>query len=299
MIDMVEAVEGFVQDTVDLVWHRRDGGIDIEPSPIPVIGGKLRQKRRLAAHESSFLLANAGQMFKITVPTANGFAMQNGYKVGVTDKFYPTRRDLLRDLAEIVKNEVVALVDEGVPYVQIDSPNYTSYVDESRRARMKEQGIDIDQALDDAIAADNLALQAAKRDGVILAVHLCRGNRRGRWGSEGSYEPIAEKLFSTLQADRFLLEYDSDRAGGFEPLRFVPRGKTVVLGLLTTKDGALESQDVLRRRIDEAARYVPTENLAISPQCGFASSLPGNPITWDEQRAKLEMVVDTARKAWG
>jgi 5-methyltetrahydropteroyltriglutamate--homocysteine methyltransferase len=284
---------------VDLVWHRSDGGIDVEPSPIPVVGARLRQKRRLTAHESAFMLANAGQMFKVTVPSATGFAMNNSYKPGVTDRVYPTRSDLLNDLAAIVRKEVQALVDEGVPYIQIDAPNYTSFVDAGRRQRMEANGIDPDRALDEAIAADNQALEAARRDGVILAVHLCRGNRRGRWGSEGSYEPIAEKLFGTLKADRFLLEYDSERAGGFEPLRFVPRGKSVVLGLLTTKNGALESQDDLLRRIDEASRYVPIENLAISPQCGCASSLPGNPITWDEQRAKLELVVETARKIWG
>src|SRR5205823_638183 len=137
------------------------------------------------------------------------------------------------------------------------------------------------------------------REGVTLAIHLCRGNSGGQWLAEGGYEPIAEKLFGTLAHDTFLLEYDTDRAGGFEPLRFMPRGKTVVLGLITTKTGTLESQDLLLRRIEEAAQYVPMENLALSPQCGFASSIPGNPITVDEERRKLELVVETARKAWG
>jgi 5-methyltetrahydropteroyltriglutamate--homocysteine methyltransferase len=128
---------------------------------------------------------------------------------------------------------------------------------------------------------------------------LCRGNSGGQWLSEGGYDPIAERLFTELRYDTFLLEYDTDRAGGFEPLRFMPKGKTVVLGLITTKSGALESQTDLLKRIDDAARYVPIENLALSPQCGFASSVPGNPLTDDEQRRKLELVASTARQAWG
>jgi 5-methyltetrahydropteroyltriglutamate--homocysteine methyltransferase len=128
---------------------------------------------------------------------------------------------------------------------------------------------------------------------------MCRGNNRSAWIATGSYEAIAEKAFNTLQVDRFLLEYDTERAGGFEPLRFVPRGKMVVLGLISSKEPRLESQDLLRRRIDEATRYVPIEDLALSPQCGFASTAPGNLLTWDEQQRKLELVVETARKVWG
>jgi 5-methyltetrahydropteroyltriglutamate--homocysteine methyltransferase len=137
-----------------------------------------------------------------------------------------------------------------------------------------------------------------RREGVTLALHICRGNARSRWLAEGSYEPIAEKLFHSLDYDRLLLEYDSDRAGGFEPLRFVPPDKDVVLGLVTTKEGRLEAEDGLRRRIDEAARYVPLERLALSPQCGFASSEAGNLLSMDEQRRKLELVVETARRVW-
>ena len=142
-------------------------------------------------------------------------------------------------------------------------------------------------------------MSGVSREGVTLGFHLCRGNSGGQWLSEGGYDPIAENLFNELQYDTFLLEYDTDRAGGFEPLRFMPKERTVVLGLITTKSGALESQGDLLRRIDEAARYVPLENLALSPQCGFASSIPGNPLTEDEQRRKLELVVSTARQAWG
>src|SRR5205085_3512231 len=149
------------------------------------------------------------------------------------------------------------------------------------------------------VRADNLATSGLDRSRITLATHICRGNLRSAWRTEGGYEPIAEKVFGELDVDRFLLEYDSDRAGGFEPLRFMPTGKQVVLGLVTTKVGQLENQDDLLRRIDEASKYVPMEDLALSPQCGFASVSQGNLLTPDEQRRKLELVVDTARKVWG
>ena len=163
----------------------------------------------------------------------------------------------------------------------------------------RHDAFDPDQSLEEAIAADNACLEAAGRHEVTLGIHLCRGNSRSRWLAEGSYDPIAEKLFGSLEADRFLLEYDSERSGGFAPLRFVPKGKSVALGLITTKAGELELQDELLRRIEEASAFVSLENLAISPQCGFASSAPGNLISYDAQRRKLELVADTARKVWG
>jgi 5-methyltetrahydropteroyltriglutamate--homocysteine methyltransferase len=164
---------------------------------------------------------------------------------------------------------------------------------------MIEQGEDPDAYLDQVIEADNSVLRSARREGVTVGLHMCRGNNRSAWHAEGSYEPIADKAFNLLEVDRFLLEYDTERAGGFEPLRFMPRNKMVVLGLISSKLPGLESVDILRRRIDEAARYVPIENLAISPQCGFASTVLGNLLSWDEQRRKLELVVETARKVWG
>jgi len=159
-------------------------------------------------------------------------------------------------------------------------------------------GVDPERALDEAIQADNECLAGARRDGIVVAIHLCRGNNRSQWYAEGGYDPIAEKLFTQLDVDAFLLEYESERAGTFEPLRFVPRGKTVVLGLVSSKLPDLESPDQLRRRIDEASRYVPIENLALSPQCGFASAMEGNLLTEEEQWRKLQLVVETARSVW-
>ncbi len=153
--------------------------------------------------------------------------------------------------------------------------------------------------LEESIRADNACLEAARRPGVTLAMHLCRGNNRSHWYAEGGYDAIAERLFGGLKVDRFLLEYDDARSGGFEPLRFVPRGKTVVLGLVSSKLPQLEDAGTLARRIDEAARYVPLEDLALSPQCGFASTMEGNLLTEDEQWAKLGLVAETARQVWG
>jgi 5-methyltetrahydropteroyltriglutamate--homocysteine methyltransferase len=264
-----------------------------------VVSGKIRQTRRLAGTEAAFLKANAAGSWKITMPGAMSGAGQL-FKPGVTDQYYPTRRDLANDLAPMLQQEIAALQADGCAYIQLDSLHYVERVaDKTIRARMIADGENPDQYLDDLIAIDNAALKDARRDGVTVGMHMCRGNNRSAWHAEGSYEPIAEKAFSQLKVDRFLLEYDTDRAGGFEPLRFMPSNKMVVLGLISSKEPALESQDVLRRRIDEASKYVPLENLAIAPQCGFASTMLGNLLTWDEQRRKLELVVDTARKVWG
>jgi len=223
----------------------------------------------------------------------------NWYKPGLTDRFYSTRAALVQEFVGMLQREVQALLGDGVAYMQLDSLHYIiRLADPQYRQQVRQAGADPDQELDDTIAADNAVLQDARRPGVTVGLHMCRGNNRSAWIATGSYEVIAEKAFNALQVDRFLLEYDTERAGGFEPLRFVPRGKTVVLGLISSKDPRLESQDLLRRRLDEAARYVPLEYLALSPQCGFASTAPGNLLTWDEQRRKLELVVETARKVW-
>jgi len=264
-----------------------------------VAGAKLRQVRRLAGTESAFLREHAPGPWKITMPGAMSGAGQL-FKAGVTEPFYPTRLDLARDIVGMLRNEIAALQSEGAAYIQLDSLHYVERVaDTTIRARMLADGEDPDRYLDDLIAIDNATLEGARREGVTVGMHMCRGNNRSAWHAEGSYEPIAEKAFGQLSVDRFLLEYDTERAGGFEPLRFVPRDKMVVLGLISSKEPALESIDQLQRRIEEAARYVPLENLAIAPQCGFASTMLGNLLTWDEQKRKLELVVETASKVWG
>lgn len=264
-----------------------------------VVGAKLRQVRRFTRHESAFLKQHAPGPWKITMPGVYQRAA-GWYKPGVTDKVYPTRADMLNDLVEMMRREIQALIDEGVSYIQLDSLTYViQLADPRRRQLLIDAGQDPDQVLDELIATDNATIAGVPRERVTIGLHMCRGNNRSAWASEGGYEVCAEKAFTQLNVDRFLLEYDTERAGGFEPLRFVPRNKMVVLGLISSKDPKLESKDQLLRRIEEASKYVPLENLAISPQCGFASTFRGNLLTWDDQRRKLELVVEVARQVWG
>lgn len=294
--DMADAVEGFVPDKVLLDW--KGPGAKNEASTAFVAGGKLRKRRKLTGDELPFLQSSSGWPFKITIPAASNFLVSS-YKEGVSDRFYPTRADLLADLVDIIRDEVAWLQSEGAPYIQFDAPYYSYYFDPACRERMIENGLDPDRELDRAIAGDNATLAGIPSEKLTTAVHICRGNSRSRWFTEGGYDAIAEKLFGSLDVDTFLLEYDTERSGSFEPLRLVPRGKTVVLGLITSKEPKMESQDELRRRIDDAAQYVPLEDLAISTQCGFASVVAGNLLTIDDQWRKLALVAETARKVWG
>jgi 5-methyltetrahydropteroyltriglutamate--homocysteine methyltransferase len=218
------------------------------------------------------------------------------WEPGVSDKAYPDRADLADDLAAMVNDELKALVADGAPYVQMDSLHYVERVaDRTVRQRMIESGEDPEKYLDELIRIDNIALADIRgTPGVTVGLHMCRGNARSRWHAEGGYDPIAEKAFQQLNVDRFLLEYETDRAGSFEPLRFVPRDKMVVLGLISSKLPELEQVDQIKRRIEEASQYIPMENLAISPQCGFASTQQGNLLTWDEMARKLELVAEIA-----
>ncbi len=294
LTDMADAVEGFVREKVMLDWKGPGGGA--EASTADAVGSKLRKTRQLTAYELP-LLTKSASPFKITLPAPSNFLVAS-YKRGVTDRFYPSHSDLLRDLVAIIRDEVEWLIAEGVTYIQFDAPYYSHYLDAHQRERMRADGRDPDRELEMGIAGDNAAIEGVTRGGITLALHVCRGNSRSRWYTEGGYDAIAEKLFQTLNVDRFLLEYDSGRCGGFEPLRLVPRGKTVVLGLITTKEPQMESREELSRRVDEAARYVPLENLAISPQCGFASVAAGNLLSIDEQWRKLALVAETARGIW-
>ncbi len=301
MSDFNESVDGIDEsDNLLRSWQAGGGGSSTQPSRVPgIVVSKIKQTKRLTQHEVAFMKRHSPGDIKVTLPTANQFPAIY-YKRGISDKVYSSHSALLWDIVPIIKSEIEALLDEGVQYVQIDAPRYSYYIDPKWRNYIKnEMGLDPDEALDEAIRADNACLEGAKRAGVILAIHLCRGNNRSQWYAEGGYDAIAEKLFGQLQVDAFLLEYESERAGTFEPLRFVPRGKTVVLGLVSSKVAELESEDRLKRRIDEASQYVPLEHLALSPQCGFASTMEGNLLTEDDQWRKLKLVVDTASKVWG
>jgi 5-methyltetrahydropteroyltriglutamate--homocysteine methyltransferase len=300
MGDFYDSVEGLDRKgEVARAWKRSDKGTG---APAGSLAGaavqKIRQTKRLTSHEAGFVKRNAPGDVKVTLPTANQFPAL-AWRKGISEQAYATRSDFLWDIVPIIRAEIAALAADGVSYIQIDAPRYSYYVDPKWRGYIRdEMGMDPDDALDEAIGADNECLTDLRRAGITIAIHLCRGNNRSQWYAEGGYDPIAEKLFNELNVDSFLLEYESGRAGTFEPLRFVPKSKGVVLGLVSSKLPALESPDELARRVDEASKYLPLENLALSPQCGFASSMEGNLLTEDEQWAKLRLVADTARKVW-
>ena len=293
-----ESVEGLDMDgSIARAWQ----GGNAAPSGrlTGVVVDRIRQKKRLAKEEADFLSQYSPGDIKITLPTANQFPAI-AYKRGLSDRAYKTYSEFLWDIVPIIRSEIQALVNEGIRYIQIDAPRYSYYVDPKwRRYIQDEMGVNTEAALDEAIQVDNKCFEGINRQGVVLAVHLCRGNNQSKWYAEGGYDPIAEKLFNRLNVDAFLLEYESERAGTFEPLRFVPRDKAVVLGLVSSKLPELETGDQLQRRIEEASRYVPLDNLALSPQCGFASAMEGNLLSEDEQWRKLELVANTARKIWG
>ena len=302
--DITQAVDGLVPGKTTVSFEWRGTGSELakeskEGNLQFIVGDKLHKKGRFTPGEAPFLQKHAPGPFKVCTPAAMQHAISR-YKPGVTDKVYPTIHDMLQDVAMIMRGEVQALIDEGASYVQLDAPSYSTFFDPKRRASLDASGVNSAEALDAAIAADNGMIQGIKRrPETTIGIHFCRGNKRSAWGAEGSYEAIAEKAFGSLQMDRFLMEFDTERAGGFEPLRFVPKGKTVVLGLITTKEPQLESEDQLLQRIEQAAKYVPMENLALSTQCGFASAASGNLLSWDDMRRKLELVVKTALRAWG
>jgi 5-methyltetrahydropteroyltriglutamate--homocysteine methyltransferase len=272
-----------------------DGSVvEVEYHSKPIIG-KLRQRRRIAAHESRFLAAHAESLFKITLPSPNVI----GAVPGESDvpPVYASRDELLADLIPIYQAELRALASDVVPYIQLDQTIGRFSTAQARDALVA-AGEDPAAAIAREVAADNACLDAIATTGVTTAKHFCRGSRTRSRG-EGDYEWFGEHVFPELHVDRFLLEYDSDIVGGFEPLRFIPKGKVAVLGLVTSKYPDLESQDELLRRIEEASRFCPVEQLAISPQCGFGGSAENNFMSVDEQWRKLENMVAVATRVWG
>ncbi|HEV3042007.1 MAG TPA: methionine synthase [Candidatus Angelobacter sp.] len=299
MSDFTDAVEGFdLDDDTARAWKSGQGQASGVSRVAGIVTAKLRQVRPLTGHELPYLKAHSPGAIKMTLPSATQFPAIS-FKRGITDRIYRDHLELLWDIVEIMKTDLSKLSAEGVNYIQIDAPRYSYYMDPKWREWIRtEMQIDPDVLLDESIRADNACFNAARRPGLTLAIHLCRGNNRSHWYAEGGYDAIAEKLFGTLAVDRFLLEYDDERSGTFEPLRFVPRGKIVVLGLISSKLPKLEDANQVIERINEAARHVPLENLALSPQCGFASTMEGNLLTEEDQWAKLQLVVNTARRVW-
>jgi 5-methyltetrahydropteroyltriglutamate--homocysteine methyltransferase len=273
-------------------YHVPQGAAILQRRPV---SQKLRLTRNLPLEEYSFVSGVARKPAKVTLVGPDRISQRFDYQN--SKSIYWSMEDFIADVARIEREMIRALVEAGCGYVQIDAPSYTAYVDGPSLDEMKARGEDPVKNLMRSIKADNELLRLF--DDVTFGIHLCRGNQRSMWHREGSYDAIAEMLFTELRHDRLLLEYDSPRAGTFEPLRFVPKGKTVVLGLVSTKVPELETVDDLKQRIDRASKYIPLEQLALSPQCGFASDVVGNLISEEDQKRKLEVVVETARQVWG
>ena len=301
---LMESLSGLVPVPRTMRWYRDGKELSAEETLTDgvAVTARVSRKQDLTGIEAAFMTRHAPGAFKITMISASmgGMVWDAERSAGA----YPTPGELIEDLTRLQIEEIEALVsDHGVRWVQLDSLTYNQVIDPANSGATR-AAFSPEQALETAIAVDAAIVSAVKRarPDVTVGMHICRGNYRSSWLAQGSYEPVAERLFNEVPVDRFLLEYDTGRAGGFEPLRFVPSGQagpTVVLGLITTKTGQLEDADAVCRRIDQAARYVPLENLAISPQCGFASGSLGNLITADDQRRKLDLVVSTARQVWG
>ena len=306
-----ESVSGYDagRPTLEFYEKRVEGGSPLQRWEIPDQGEhkgtavaqrrpaaeKICLARNVPAEEFEFLHQTARKPAKVALigpdRVAQRFDWQNSKAV------YSGLDEFIADVVQIEREIIRGLIDAGCHYVQIDAPGYTAYVDAPSLEAMRSRGEDPQANFNRSLQADNAVLEGF--DDVTFGIHLCRGNQRSMWHREGTYDEIAERLLNELKHDRFLFEYDTPRAGGFEPLRFLPKGKIMVLGLVSTKVPRLETVDELKRRIDEAAQYVPLEQLAISPQCGFSSDVVGNLISEDDQKRKLEVVVETARQVWG
>lgn len=282
-------------DYDELMRAPAEPGLDRKLIPRQPATERLQLVRNRPLSEYRFASLLTDRRVKVTLLGPHQIA--RGFTADAPDSAYRDLDDFLVDVVKVEREIVGGLVDAGCRYVQVDEPGFTLYVDPPSLADLRDSGEDPDRFLGRAIEAANAMI--AGFDGVTFGLHVCRGNRAGHWHREGGYDAIAERLFTSLDHERLLLEYDSDRAGGFEPLRFVPEGKIAVLGLISSKTSELESRDFLIRRIEEATRYLPVEQLAISPQCGFASNAQGNPLTEAIQWRKLELMLETATRVWG
>jgi 5-methyltetrahydropteroyltriglutamate--homocysteine methyltransferase len=284
------------RSAVKVNFHTAAGDIQREPSALRVTGRLARPHPIFVAH-FAFLKSIARAVPKLTIPSPSILHFRGG-RAAIDAQAYPEMGEFYADLGRVYSEEVRDLAAAGCRYLQIDEVNFAYLCDPKLRGEVQNIGED-PATLPHTYARLINAAIATRPSDMIVCMHLCRGNFEGAWLAEGGYEPVAEILFNEIDVTGYFLEYDSERAGGFAPLRFVPKGKTVVLGLVTTKSGVLESKDALKRRIDEAAKFLPLDQLALSPQCGFASGERGNAITVAEEIAKLRLVVEVAREVWG
>jgi 5-methyltetrahydropteroyltriglutamate--homocysteine methyltransferase len=298
-MDFIYELEGITSAEDDLVvhFHNPDGGIDYRPAAL-AINAKIDLHEPTFGEDFTFLKETVTKATpKLTIPSPSMVHYRGGAAM-IDPEIYPDKDEFWRDLTAAYAKQVRMVNELGCTYLQFDDTSLAYLNDPSQREMMAERGEDAEHLHEAYIRHINEAL-ADRPDGMAITTHMCRGNFQSSWVAEGGYDFVAEALFSELGVDGFFLEYDDARSGGFEPLRFVPKDKLVVLGLVTTKRGELEDKDLLKRRIEDASRFVPLEQLCLSPQCGFSSTVEGNLLTYDEQVAKLRLIVETSKEVWG
>jgi 5-methyltetrahydropteroyltriglutamate--homocysteine methyltransferase len=299
-MDFIYSLGGIGQSDgrIRVRMHNADGDVEFT-APALQVNAPIRLNEPIFGNDYMFLRSAVGASVtaKLTIPSPSMVHYRGG-PAAIDPAVYPDIEEFWSDLSAAYADQIKAMAALGCQYLQLDDTSLAYLNDPAQRAELNERGDDAEHQHLRYIQQINTAL-AGRPEGLRVTTHMCRGNFRSSWAASGSYDFVAEALFSTLAVDGFFLEYDDERSGGFEPLRFVPPGKMVVLGLVTTKRGELESKDTLKRRIDEASQYVPLEQLCLSPQCGFSSTVEGNVLSYDEQVAKLALIVETAAEVWG
>ena len=297
-VDFLEQLGG-VEVGIPFTVKRPDGSEELAP-PVMKVLGKVRHVKNIQLADFEFLRSqvSAGNTPKVTIPSPTMLHFRGG-RAGISKEHYPELEPAFyQDVANAYGDELRSLAAAGCTYVQMDDTNLAYLCDEKMREAARQRGDDPNELPHRYAQFINLVV-AQKPAGMTLAMHLCRGNFKSTHAASGNYEPVAEALLKEMNLDAYFMEYDDARSGDFKPLRYLPKGKTVVLGLVTTKFGALESKDDLKNRIEQAAKYVPLEQLALSPQCGFSSTVHGNDIAVEAQRTKLRLVIETAQEVWG
>ena len=298
-MDFIYQLEGITKEAgnITVQFHNSAGDIEFTPAAMHV-NGKLGVSKTIFGNDFSFLQGISTSVPKLTIPSPSMVHYRSG-KAHIDPDVYPTLDEFWSDLTAAYREEVRRLGELGCTYLQFDDTSLAYLNDPHQREYIRSIGGDYDRQHVEYIHHINEAL-SDRPPGMNVTTHMCRGNFRSSWAAEGSYDHVAEALLNELEVDGFFMEWDDERSGGFEPLRFLPRGdKYVVLGLVTTKNGELESQDELKRRIEEAARFAPLEQLCLSPQCGFSSTVEGNALSEEQQWAKLRLIVDVAEQVWG
>ena len=295
--DFLGGIDGiaFTQGMATTFRSKR-GETTFRPTALKITG-KLRRSKPISVDHFKFVKSVTNKTAKQCIPSPTLVHYRSG-RPGIDPKVYPDMAEFWSDLAKVYADEIKDLAAAGCRYVQIDDTDFAYMCDPKFRAMAQQIDIDPDKIHDEYAKLINDVVKDKPKD-MVVGVHVCRGNHASSWAAEGGYEPVADALFNRYNFDAYFLEYDSERAGDFRPLRFVPKGKTVVLGLVTSKSGRLESKDELKRRIDQAAKFVALDQLCLSPQCGFASTEEGNILAEDEQWAKLRMIVEVADEVWG